>query len=149
MKLHLELEQVFWNLENFVNFNLFFCFNPDMRLARQRWLFSGNLPAMFIRVVSKCFHIHSLSFRVSFFCFTAINSLNFVSGRFLLCFLISSPYFLWKWRHTHLNELIAHYFLQFFNIRLCVASLFTPIRASYLVCSFWWIIFHCPPLKGF
>ena len=24
-----------------------FCFNPDMRLARQRWLFSGNLPAMF------------------------------------------------------------------------------------------------------
>ena len=27
---------------------LFFCFNLDVNLARQRRLFSGNLPAMFI-----------------------------------------------------------------------------------------------------
>ena len=30
----------------------FFCFNHDVRLVRQRRLFSGDLPAMFVNCVS-------------------------------------------------------------------------------------------------
>ena len=31
-----------------VNLSIFFCSNPDVRQACQRWLFSSNLPAMFL-----------------------------------------------------------------------------------------------------
>ena len=36
---------IFWQSASYVSF---FCFNPDVHQARQRRLFSGNLPAMLL-----------------------------------------------------------------------------------------------------
>ena len=50
-KLLVELENFLTlkkNRKKFGQFIFFFCFNPDVNQARQRRLFSGNLPAMFI-----------------------------------------------------------------------------------------------------
>ena len=41
-----------WYLgKKYLNFYLLFCFRPDVRQARQRWLFSGILLAMFFKLI--------------------------------------------------------------------------------------------------